>query len=780
MKNYLLILIFFPVCFLNAQGPTQTVRGVVVDKISQTPLPGVAIVVIGSSPIIGNMTDTDGNFKLLNVPVGKQSIKVSMMGYKEALLSNLSVNAGKELVLTVNMEEDISRLNEVVITAKTEKNKTLNEMATVSGRTFSVEETQKFAAAVNDPARMATSFAGVVSADDGNNSVSIRGNSPNGLQWRMEGVEVPNPNHFSSLGASAGGISILNAQLLTNSDFYTGAFTAEYGNALSGVFDLKLRKGNNEKREYTIQAGVLGVDFALEGPFKKGYEGSYLVNYRFSTLSILNKMGVNIGQGVTNFQDLSFNFSFPTEKIGTFTLFGFGGLSGQVSEAKKDSVLWKDDNFYKLNTHFYSNTGVIGVTNTKLFKNQSYLKTVVSFSQTQNGEEVEEMQLDYKTVSPKNYERYVQNKVTLSSVYTKKMNALSSIRTGVIADQLAYDFLFKSAEDTTVMVEKVHSKGGTQRVQAFFNLNYRLAPSLTANIGMHYMQFLLNNSNSLEPRASIKYDIAAKHALSFGYGLHSQIQNIGLYFLKDAANIAPNKNLGLSKSHHFVLGYDWNVTDHSRIKTELYYQSLFNIPISKDKTSTYSVLNSIWDYSPEPLVNNGFGKNYGIDFTYEQFMYKDLYYIVSASLFESKYKAPDNQWYNTRFNTNYSTVLTLGKEWTLSEKRKRRVIGVNIKSIYVGGFRYTPIDLPASIVAGETQYMNSKTFENRNPDYWRVDIRFSLKRNYTKATGTIAIDIQNATNHKNIGGQYYDSKTGEIKYWYQMPIIPVLSYRLEF
>ena len=197
--------------FLNAQGPTQTVRGVVVDKISQTPLPGVAIVVIGSSPIIGNMTDTDGNFKLLNVPVGKQSIKVSMMGYKEALLSNLSVNAGKELVLTVNIEEDISQLNEVVITAKTEKNKTLNEMATVSGRTFSVEETQKFAAAVNDPARMATSFAGVVSADDGNNNVSIRGNSPNGLQWRMEGVEVPNPNHFSSLGASGGGISILNA-----------------------------------------------------------------------------------------------------------------------------------------------------------------------------------------------------------------------------------------------------------------------------------------------------------------------------------------------------------------------------------------------------------------------------------------------------------------------------------------------------------------------------------------------------------------------------------------
>lgn len=780
MKKYLLLLLLIPVHFLQAQTPTQTIRGVVNDKVSQSPLPGASVLIVGSNPVMGTVTDMNGNFKLSNVPVGKQTIKISMIGYKEQVLSNLVINAGKELVLTINIEEDISQLNEVVVTAKTEKNKTLNNMATVSGRTFSVEETQKYAAAVNDPARMATSFAGVVSIGDGGNNISIRGNSPNWLQWRMEGVEIPNPNHFSSIGASGGGISILNAQILTNSDFYTGAFTAEYGDALSGVFDLKLRKGNNEKREYTIQAGVLGIELAAEGPFKKGYEGSYLVNYRFSTLSILSKMGVSVGPGVTNFQDLSYNFSFPTRKLGTFTLFGFVGLSNQSTKAKKDSALWVEDEFNKMNSDFFSNTAMTGLTHTKLFKNQSYLKTVLSFSQIGNGQDIKELQPDYATVIAKHYDKYIQNKITLSSVYTKKFNPKSSMRAGFIATQMGYDFLLRTSTDSTPLAENVRTKGNTQKMQEFVNWNYRLSPGLSSNIGIHYVQFMLNNKYSVEPRASLKYEMNPKHALSLGYGLHSQLQNMALYFTKDAEGKTPNKNLEMSKAHHIVLGYDWSVNDHSRIKIETYYQHLFNIPISKDKSSTYSVINALWDFSTEHLVNNGLGRNYGIDFTYEQFMYKNLYYLFSASVFDSKYKAPNDKWYNTMFNSNYSTALTLGKEWTMSERRKSKVIGLNIKSLYVGGYRYTPIDLPASQAAGEMKLDDAKMFVKQNPDYWRIDIRISLKRNYAKATGTIALDLQNATNHKNVGGQYYDSKTGEAKYWYQMPIIPILSYRLEF
>lgn len=769
---------------LQAQAPTQTVRGTVVDKISQAPLPGAVVVLVNSEPLIGVSTDEYGKFSFSNVPVGKQSLKISFIGYKESVMQNLSVNAGKELVLNIALEEDIKAIDEVVVSAKVEKNKPLNDMSTVSTRAFSVEETQKFAAAVNDPARMASSFAGVVSGNDGGNQISIRGNSPNGLLWRLEGVEIPNPNHFSNVGTSGGAIAIISSQLLGNSDFSTGAFAAEYGNALSGVFDLKLRKGNNQKREYTFQLGVLGADVSTEGPFKKGYDGSYLVNYRYSTLNLLAKMGVPIGDANTTFQDLSFNISLPSGKAGTFTLFGLGGLSNQTTLALKDSAKWKEDDFTRLNTKFTGNTGVVGLTHTKLFNNHSYLKTALVLSGMENKYSVDKMQADFIGFTKEFDKSFTQSKVTLSTVYTKKISAKSNFRTGIILNQLGYKLLQKDKEDTSSLVTKINVEGSTQTAQAFFQWQYKLSEKVTTNVGLHYFQLFLNNSNSVEPRASVKYELNAKNNITFGYGLHSQLQPIGIYFAQkpntDGTYTRPNKDLGLGKAHHLVLGYDRNINSYSHIKTEVYYQHLFNAPISKDKTSTYSILNAIDGYVTEPLEDTGLGKNYGLELTYEHFLHHNLYYLLSASLYDSKYKASNGEWYNTRFNTNYAITFTGGKEWVFSGKGKNRIVGFNLKALYLGGLRYTPIDLNTSIAKGETAYDDSKTFENKNPDYYRLDIRISLKRNYKKVTGTVALDIQNTTNHKNVGGQYFNANSGEVKYWYQTPLIPLLSYRLEF
>lgn len=784
-KNILLLAFLFGFSILlPAQAPTQTVRGTVVDKISQAPLPGAIVVLLNSDPLMGVSTNEEGKFSFSKVPVGKQSLKISFIGYKEAVMQNLSVNAGKELVLNVSLEEDIKAMDEVVVSARVEKNKPLNEMSTVSTRAFSVEETQKFAAAVNDPARMATSFAGVVGGNDGANMISIRGNSPNGLLWRMEGVEIPNPNHFANVGTSGGGIAIISAQLLGNSDFSTGAFAAEYGNALSGVFDLRLRKGNNQKREYTLQLGVLGADVATEGPFKKGYDGSYLVNYRYSTLNLLGKIGVPIGDANTVFQDLSLNVSLPTKKLGTFTVFGFGGISNQSTTAVKDTAKWREDDFTRLNTNFYSNTGAIGITNTKLFQNHSYLKTALVFSEVQNGYEQEKMHADLNGFTKEYEQNFSQTKVTLSTTYTKKISARSNIRSGFILNQLGYNLVQKDNEDTTLLIPRIQVKGSTQTAQVFFQWNYKLSEKLTTNVGLHYFQMFLNNSNSLEPRASLKYEFNARNNVTFGYGLHSQLQPIGVYFAQNQASdgtyTRPNKDLALSKAHHFVLGYDWSINSFSHIKTEVYYQHLFNVPISRDTASTYSILNAIDGFATDPLVNKGLGRNYGLELTYERFMHRNFYYLVSASLYESKFQTAKGQWFNTRFNTNYALTITGGKEWTLSEKRKSRVIGFNVKSVYVGGMRYTPINLDASIAKGETVFEDSKTFAEKNPDYYRLDIRISLKRNYKTVTGTLALDIQNTINRKNVGGQYFDANTGKIKYWYQAPLIPVLSYRLEF
>ncbi|MBD3627320.1 TonB-dependent receptor [Cyclobacterium sp.] len=775
--------IFALACFLvanplDAQTLTQTVRGRVVDLVSKTPLPGATVVLLNTNPLMGTTTDLDGEFKIQQVPVGTHILRVSFVGYEEIILPNVIVNSGKELVLNIPIEEDFKQMQEVLVIA-TEKDRTVNDMVGVSGRTFSVEETRKFAAAVNDPGRMATSFSGVVGTDDGNNNISIRGNSPNGLLWRMEGIDIPNPNHFVNPGSSGGGISILSSQLLTNSDFLTGAFPAEYGNAISGVFDLSLRKGNNEKREFTFQAGFLGTNIAAEGPIGNNYKGSYLINYRYSTLSFLSEMGVPLGDFVTNFQDLSFNFHLPAGEKSSFTLFGFGGLSDQNNHASEDSLDWTGENDRYSSTYF-SHTGAVGIKHTYMINKSNFLQTTVLASGNTIGDEVNRLNDQYHN-QDWTYEKFSNSKVTYSSVWNAKLSSRSNLRSGIYVNHLFYNLHENGYNKDLDQIEiAIDSEGSTQSVQAFSQLNFKATKKLTLNVGMHYLQLLLNHSNSIEPRLSATYALDEMQRLNLGYGLHSQVQPLGSYFAELEENgqiIKPNENLGLSKSHHFVLGYDRQLSPYLRFKVEGYYQYLSDIPIKPGINETYAIINQQWSFVTDPLVNEGFGRNYGAEFTLEQFTHKNLYFLLSTSLYNSLYKTQENKWRNTRYNGNANLTLTAGKAFNW---KKNRILGVNIKSIYGGGLRTTPINLEKSIARRETVFEEGKAFEEQNPAYFRTDLRVSLKWNRPKSTSTLALDVQNVTNRKNIFGTYFEPMDGTIKTAYQAPLIPLISYRVEF
>lgn len=769
-------------CAANAQTYTQTLKGTVLDKAVKTPLVGATVALLSTDPQRGAVTDADGRFRLTRVPVGKQTMRVTYLGYKEFVTANVTLNSGKETELVIELEEDFVQSKEVVITAGIEKQKPLNELSTVSARTFSVEETQRFAAAVNDPARMAASFAGVAMPADGNNYISIRGNSPNGLLWRMEGVDIPNPNHFSSVGTSGGGISILSAQLLTNSDFTTGAFAAEYGNALSGVFDLKLRKGNSERREYTFQAGVLGLDAATEGPFRLGKQtGSYLINYRYSTLSVLSKMGVNIGDGVTNFQDLSFNVWLPAGKAGVFTLFGMGGLSDQTQQGKADSLLWAEDDFKRYDVDFVANTGVAGLTHSLILNDKTYLKTVVAASGTKNGERTDKLLDDYSMRRQFDNE-HIQTKLTVSSTLSHKFNARHFLRAGGYVNFLNFDFSQNEfIEENDRLEEQLKVSGNGTSVNTFAQWQYRATERLTLNAGLHGLFFLLNNTASVEPRASVKYAFSEKQSLSFGYGLHSQIQPLGVYFTKitgdDGNFTTPNRDLGLSKAHHFVLSFDQSLPGNWRVKPEIYYQSLTNVPVNGAAADAFSMLNLTQGFVNESLVNEGLGRNYGLELTVEKFLTRGFYFLLASSVFQSEYRGSDGVWRNTRFNSNYVNTLTAGKEW---EWKKNRTFGVNIKLTSLGSLRESPIDLAASREKGETVRDDSRAFEDQMPAYFRLDTGVRLKRNYRSLTTTLGLDLQNATNRQNVFGRYFNEKKGTIEQYYQAPLIPVLSYKLEF
>ena len=770
---------------VSAQNYTQNLKGTVLDKAVKTPLIGATVALLSTDPVRGAITDTEGRFRLADVPLGKHTLRITYLGYKESVTANVTLNSGKETELIIEMEEDFVQANEVVIRAELEKQKPLNELSTVSARTFSVEETQRFAAAVNDPARMASSFAGVNMGNDGSNYIAIRGNSPNGLLWRMEGVDIPNPNHFSAAGTSGGGISILSAQLLTNSDFITGAFAAEYGNALSGVFDLRLRKGNSEKHEYTLQAGVLGLDVAAEGPLRLGSQtGSYLVNYRYSTLSVLSKMGVNIGDATTNFQDLSFNVWLPAGKAGVFTLFGMGGLSDQSQQSKADSLLWEEESDKRYDYDFLANTGVLGLTHSLILNDKTYLKTVVAASGTENGQRVDKLLDDYSERREFDNE-LLQSKLTVSSTLNHKFNARHFLRSGGYVNFMHFNFSQHEWDtDDERLEEQLQTDGNGTSVNAFAQWQFRATERLTLNAGAHGLFFLLNNTWSVEPRASVKYAFTERQSLSFGYGLHSQIQPLGTYFTQitgdDGSVSEPNHDLGLTKAHHLVLSYDYTLPGNWHLKPEIYYQALYNVPVNGAEADAFSMLNVPDGFVNESLENTGKGRNYGLELTAEKFMTRGFYFMLASSVFQSKYQGSDGVWRDTRFNSNYINTLTAGKEWDWNRRGKNRTFGVNIKITQKGGLRESPIDLAASQAKGETVYDDTRAFEDRMPAYFRLDTGVRLKRNYRTLTTTLSLDLQNATNRENVFGRYFDENKGEIKYYYQAPMIPVLSYKLEF
>jgi hypothetical protein len=767
---------------LNVQAQlTQTIRGTVTDEVLEKPIEGASVIIAETKT--GTVTDATGNFRLTDVPVGKVTLIVSYVGYKDNAAAGITVNAGKEIVLHINMQERVYANADVVVKANSKKNKPLNDMSLVSARAFTVDETQKYPAAINDPLRMATNFAGVASVDDGMNQIVIRGNSPTGLSWRMEGIDIPNPNHFAAKGSSGGGISVLSAQLLSNSDFITGAFAADYGNAISGVFDLHLRKGNNEKRETTLQAGLLGVNAAIEGPFSKNYKGSYLINYRYSTLSLLDKAGVNVGDAsATNFQDLSYNISLPAGKAGDFTLFGFNGLSNQDFDAQRDSLKWEsDDN--RFDSKFISNTFFNGATHNIDIGKRGRLTSAIGYAYTKLAYTADYLKTTDSAALAHN-DNNETNRFTISSTYNYRINSRHYIRAGIIANFAGFNYYELSREHFDIdypLKENQDIKGNATLLEGFTEWKYRLSDNFTFNTGAHYMQLLYNNSKGIEPRFAIKWDANKKNSFAFGYGIHSMMQPQGIYFVQTEADdkiTLPNKHLGFTKAQHFVLSYNHLIGKAWNLKTEIYYQQLYSVPVSPDDTNTISTLNLSESYTNDVFVNKGKGKNYGIEVSLEKSLSNHFYFMFSNSLYQSKYTASDGIERNTRFNGNYIGNLVAGKEFVFA--KGKRSLGINIRTVYAGGYRTTPIDEEQSQQLGYTVYKDKEAYSLQNPAYMRADMRISMTWNKKHLTSTLSLDIQNLTGRQNVSEAYYDATKNKVVTTYQAGLIPVLNYIVEF
>jgi hypothetical protein len=788
MKKLFILALCLAFSCLTAQTITQTVRGTVVDKQSQTPLPGVIVQVLNSNPLQGASTNEKGEFKITNVPIGRLQLKFQVVSYKEKNITVI-LNAGKESVSNIEMEESVIQGEEVVITAEQDKTKTNNKMITVSSRVFSAEEAARYAGSRNDPARMAANFAGVSGANDSRNDIVIRGNSPLGILWRLNGLDIPNPNHFGSAGSTGGPISILNNNTLDNSDFMTGAFAADYGNATSGVFDLKMRQGNNEKHEFLAQVGFNGFELGAEGPFNKEKNATFLINYRYSTLSVFKFLNINFGAGaaVPQYQDVTFKTDFTTKKVGKFSFWGIGGLS-YVALLESDKKPGQDlYGFDSQDTYFRSNVGASGLSHTYLLKKNAYVRTNIGISGTYNKIISDKIDSAFKT--PKNtkplYRQTTQNiKYSINTTYNKKFNSRSFVNAGVYSE--FFNTLFVDSNDNlfgnNTFVILRNYKGSTALLRGFAQWQYKFNDKFLINTGLSHQFFLLNNTNAFEPRVGLKYAINNKQALSLGGGLHSQLQPIYVYFATDSINgkrVENNRALDFTRAAHAVLAYDFNFASNFRLKTELYYQYIYHAPV-KNTPTYFSVLNLGADFnSPNVggLVSKGTGYNYGLELTLEKFYSKGYYFLFTSSLFESKYKGSDKVERNTAFNGNYVFNLLGGKEFKIGQKH---TLSLDVRGTYAGGKRYIPIDVNKSKFVGSEVRDYSRAYSLQYPAYFRLDVKPSYRYNSKKITHEFSVDIQNISGNLNVFQQKYNAKSQTIVTDYQLRFFVVPQYRVLF
>jgi hypothetical protein len=792
-----------------SQQLTQTLRGTIIDNDSKLPLIGAIVKVVGSDPLIGTTADINGEFRLEKVAIGRIALQLSYIGYESKTIPDIEVNSGKENVLNLTMQESVLKLNEVVIKADKTKGEAINEMSIISTRSISLGETKRYAGGLDDPSKILSNFAGVTASQNGGNDIIVRGNSPKYIQWRLDGVEITNPTHFADQNSVNGGVSALNNSLLTTSDFSTGAFSPEYGDVLSGVYDVKLRTGNNQKYETTLGAGIQGTDLTLEGPFKKGYGGSFLINYRYSTISLLNKFGLLKLDGELSYQDGAFKIVLPAKKAGVFSLFGLAGLSsGSIKNVKADNIATPSNGTLTSDiTEDYDKDNYLsnyGLNHTISINERSFIKTALSYSNDGIKEDV----FKIKTVKINNsqgeflndsvgnrvldYQSRIKNtRYRAAITYNNKLNAKNTIQIGTKYALLGFDYKLNSKKDSSAaMFTMADFNENISSLSNFISLKHRFNENITIVAGIHNMNVLYNHKSTIEPRFGLNWQVNSTSSFSAGYGKHSTMESVHNYFArveqKDGSISEPNKNLDLLKADHYVIGFEKRLGENLRVKLETYYQNLYNLPVENIDTSFYATINEGADFRYVALVNKGTGKNYGVELTLERFFNNSYYYLINASLYNSKYKSLEGVERNTKYNGNYLANILIGKEFAKRGRKENQTLNLNAKVFFGGGQKYIPLltDAKGNLAVDPVHnkfWDYKKAYDKKFEDIYQVNLSASYKWNKQKVTHELFITLDNITDNKGKLSEYYDeNKPGKIGYVKQFGLYPNLMYRLYF
>ena len=808
MKYIFTAFIIVSVAFNSWSQLTQNVRGKAVDSESNFPLVGAKIQIFtdDTTQLFRTKTNEQGEFEFKNVPIGKHELVGEYIDYQLKSVT-IVVNTGKETIVQLSLTEAfVNEVEELVVSAR-RKGQTMNELSFISSQQFSVEETNRYPGSRADPARMASNFAGVQGADDSRNDIIVRGNSPLGIVWKVEGIDIPNPSHFAISGSSGGPVSILNNKILGNSDFFMSAFPAEYGNSTSGIFDLKLRNGNEKMHELTGQFGVLGTELMAEGPLSKNGKSSYLAMGRYSTLSMFKAIGVQIGtDAVPTYGDVAFKLNWQLPKGASLSWFAIGGKSNiaiKISDQKEYSSEFYGEG--DRDQYFGTAMGVSGLVYKKPLNEKTLLSSTIAVSyESQNSHHnylIRSIDTTYQNGNPIYNIRvdsiyplmgYVFSTTRLSGYFSlnHKINKQHLIKAGLNVEEQ-----FMNMQDSALTVDQTHFerrwnyKGTSMLIQPFVQWKWKITEKMDFTAGLHSQYYSMSNSLSpVEPRLGWKWRFTKGQSIAAGAGLHSQTQpNYTYSYQKFDASGNPylhNKNMDFTKSIHSALAYERFFKGNLQVKTEVYYQHLYNVPVEV-KSSAFSLINQgsgFQRFFPDSLQNTGTGKNYGLELTIQKFFTKTFFFLLSGSVYNSKYKGSDGIERNTSYNGNFATNFLAGKEFQLNTKQS---ISAGVKVTYAGGKRYGYVNRAASELRKEVVFSDSAFNERQFKDYFRLDLKVNWKYNAKHMTHEIGLDLVNILNTQNmLGIAYAPDLANPAKEPFaikkQLGFLPIFYYKIDF
>ena len=779
---------------------TGRIKGKIIDNNTKEPLIGAAVILMGTSDLEGVITDQNGNFELSSVPFGTFSLQIKYMGYETKDVNDIGVYDSKGVFIEIALEEGLQDLDEIVIAAYKNPVESTDQMAIISARSISIEETKRFAGSLGDPSRMALSYSGVNTSKGDNNDIIIRGNSAKYLQWKLEGLEIPNPNHFGVYGSSGGLLNILNANNLGRSNFYLGAFPAHTGNVIGGVFDLSLRDGNASKYKHSIETGLIGVSASSEGPFKFSEGANYIFNYRYSVLGLMKKL--SIVYQAPEYQDLTFKLNLPTKKTGKFSIYGIGGLGTNLEEdffrqidSTQFSLNLNGDTIYGFheiaaeNRNRY-NLGVIGAKHIIPLGQKNILTNHINYSAVYSAPRSSDINKDRFITYLKSEGRFTNSAFRYQPSLNTYFNKYNRIQSGVTLSFISFNSkLIEGYPDftTKTILKNTANSFLTQTYISYQNTSIK---SLNIVAGLHYTFFNLNKQNILEPRLGMDYTLSEKSSVAFASGMHSTTESPEAYlFIDDSSNVI-SRNLRLSRSWQTVLSYKRELSEKLFFTTEVYSQYLFEVPIAAD-SSNLSLINEEVAFIDIPLVNKGKGLNYGIEMTLEKFFSRSYYFLSTVSLFQSEYKLMEPFYRKSKYSNSYVINLLGGKEFKVKENKFLRA---DIRANFSGGKPYTPVLLQESIAANQEIRDEKRANFNQLPSYIGVDLSLNYKWIRLKTSHEVKLDIfrlfeQNyydevfVAEKLNSDGSISPPSIQQVQYGdgqTNSTILPVLYYRLTF